>query len=159
MRRSEYAGERLLLTLWVGSLWAIGFLAVPVAFSTLDNPVAADFAAILFHLVSYLGLFCGAILIATKLMLDRGTITRAWRFWILILMVSITLVLTVYVLPEIAHLRQTLIQADTDLGQRFDRLHMINENLYLLLSVLGLLLVMTSDKTHQSPLEGQDGPK
>lgn len=159
MRRSEYAGERLLLTLWVGSLWAIGFLAVPVAFSTLDSATAADFAAILFQLVSYLGLFCGAILIATKLMLDRATIPGSWRFWILILMVSTTLVLTVYLLPEMAQLRQMMIQADTELSQRFDRLHVISENLYLLLSVLGLLLVMTSDKTHQLPSEGQDGPK
>ncbi|MCC5796748.1 MAG: DUF4149 domain-containing protein [Methylophaga sp.] len=159
MRRSEYAGERLLLTLWVGSLWAIGFLAVPVAFSTLDSVTAADFAAILFQLVSYLGLFCGAILIATKLMLDRATTPGSWRFWILILMVSATLVLTVYLLPEMAQLRQMMIQADTELSQRFDRLHVISENLYLLLSVLGLLLVMTSDKTHQLPSEGQDGPK
>ena len=52
MLYADFAGERLLLTLWVGSLWAIGYLAVPLAFATLDTQVAAEYAATLFYAVN-----------------------------------------------------------------------------------------------------------
>jgi hypothetical protein len=39
---SGYTGERLLLTLWVGSLLSIGYLAVPMAFANLDVTIAGD---------------------------------------------------------------------------------------------------------------------
>jgi hypothetical protein len=38
---SNLLGERLLLTLWVGSLFAIGYIAVPMAFATLDDVILA----------------------------------------------------------------------------------------------------------------------
>ena len=49
---SGYTGERLLLTLWIGALWSIGYLAVPMAFANLDVTIAGDYAGKLFSAVN-----------------------------------------------------------------------------------------------------------
>ena len=64
MRILQY-GEQLLVTLWVGSLWAIGYLAVPILFSTLDDRMLAGMlAGKMFTAVSFIGLGCGTALLA-----------------------------------------------------------------------------------------------
>lgn len=144
---ADFAGERLLLTLWVGSLWAIGYLAVPLAFASLDRQIAAEYAATLFYAVNIIGLVSGAMLLLGKLFRERLQITRSWRFWLLLCMLALTLVFTVYIQPEIAAVKaMTDWRADAGLSGRFDDLHRLSENLYLLLSVLGLILVLTADK-------------
>jgi hypothetical protein len=74
--------ERLLLTLWVGSLWAIGYLAVPMAFINLnDVPLAADYAGQLFFAVNVLGIGCGVVLIISKLIQSKAKAMKSWRFF------------------------------------------------------------------------------
>ncbi|MGB5473694.1 MAG: DUF4149 domain-containing protein, partial [Gammaproteobacteria bacterium] len=52
--------ERVLLTLWVGSLWVTGFMVAPVLFARLDDrALAGTLAGELFGLVAWLGLACG----------------------------------------------------------------------------------------------------
>jgi len=144
---ADFAGERLLLTLWVGSLWAIGYLAVPLAFATLDTQIAADYASTLFYAVNIIGLVSGAMMLLGKLFMERLQITRSWRFWLLLLMLALTLVFTTYLHPEIASVKAiTDWRADSALMSRFNDLHRLSENLYLMLSVLGLILVLTADK-------------
>lgn len=155
---AEFAGERLLLTLWVGSLWAIGYLAVPLAFATLDTAIAAEYAATLFYAVNIIGLVSGTMLLLGKLFMERLQITRSWRFWLLLLMLALTLIFTVYIQPEMAAVKAFADwRADAALSGRFDDLHRLSENLYLMLSVLGLILVLTADK--KAAANWSDGEK
>ena len=49
------AGDRILLTLWVGSLWAIGYIAAPTLFATLeDRALAGTLAGAMFVRARYL---------------------------------------------------------------------------------------------------------
>ncbi len=147
MAYADFAGERLLLTLWVGSLWAIGYMAVPLAFATLDRQIAAEYASTLFYAVNIIGLVSGAMMLLGKLFMERLQITRSWRFWLLLLMLVLTLVFTVYLQPEIATVKAIPDwRDDSALTERFNDLHRLSENLYLMLSVLGLILVLTADK-------------
>ncbi|MDT8310581.1 MAG: DUF4149 domain-containing protein [Methylophaga sp.] len=147
MAYADFAGERLLLTLWVGSLWAIGYLAVPLAFATLDTQIAAEYAGTLFYAVNIIGLVSGTMLLIGKLFMERLQITRSWRFWLLLVMLALTLVFTVYLQPEIVAVKAIADwRADNALTERFNDLHRLSENLYLMLSVLGLILVLTADK-------------
>lgn len=146
---SETIGERLLLTLWVGTLWSIGYLAVPLAFVSLETLVAAEYAAKLFFAVNVIGLLSGTLILLGKLSIQRGRVLHSWRFWVLIAMLSITLVFSIYVQPEMASIK--VIEnwrLDDDLAQRFERLHLLSQNLYLMLSIAGLLLVLSTDKLH-----------
>jgi len=144
--KANLLAERLLLTLWVGSLCAIGYIAVPMAFATLgDVTQAGNYAGKLFSAVNMLGLACGSVLIMSKL-LSQGKRTLAlWRFWVLVTMFLLTLLFSCYLQPEIATVK-ALMQQDGNEIEHFDLLHSLSKNIYLFISVLGLALVVSSDK-------------
>lgn len=147
MPLAEQTSERLLLTLWVGSLWALGYVAVPAAFATLNTAVAAEFAALLFFVVNIIGQVSGSLLLIAKLFSERLQVGRNWRFWILCLMLLITLIFSFYLQPQMAEIQAVADwRNDSGLVGRFENIHLLSENLYLLLSVLGLMLVLTTDK-------------
>jgi len=141
--------ERLLLTLWVGSLLAIGYIAVPMAFATLgDITLAGQFASKLFLAVNILGLGCGVVLLVSKFIVQGKHAVSLWRFWIVLLMVLLTLVLLTYLQPEItriAEMSQLSLQDDAIL-KRFNLFHLISSNVYIVLSLLGVALVVSTDK-------------
>ncbi len=144
---ANLVSERLLLTLWVGSLLAIGYLAVPMAFATLgDVTVAGNYAGKLFSAVNILGLGCGLVLLISKLIAYGKHALSFWRFWVLLLMIVLTLVFSCYLQPEIAEIKQLTSQGDDAILERFDLFHIISKNLYMVLSLLGLALVVSSDK-------------
>jgi len=144
--KANLFSEQLLLTLWIGSLWAIGYLAVPMAFASLgDVTLAGNYAGKLFSAVNILGLACGSVLLVSKFALYGKQVIHFWRFWLIILMVILTLVFSTYLQPEIAVVKQLMMQ-DGALIERFDTLHTISRNLYLVISVLGLALIVSTDK-------------
>jgi uncharacterized protein DUF4149 len=144
---SSYASEKLLLTLWIGGLWAIGYLAVPMAFASLgDVSLAGEYAGKLFSAINLLGLGCGLVLIIAKLIQYKTNVMQMWRFWTLVLMVIITLVFSFYLQPQIAELKQLDWQENPQLLDQFSLLHVISKNLYLIISLLGLTLVLSTDK-------------
>jgi uncharacterized protein DUF4149 len=144
---SSYASEKLLLTLWVGGLWSIGYLAVPMAFASLgDVSLAGEYAGKLFFAINLLGLGCGSVLIIAKLIQYKKNVIKMWRFWILVLMVIMTLMFSFYLQPQIAELKQLDWQENQQLLEQFSLLHEISKNLFLILSLLGLTLVLSTDK-------------
>ena len=40
--------EKILLTIWVGAMWSVGYIVAPVLFQMLDKPVAGNVAGQLF---------------------------------------------------------------------------------------------------------------
>jgi len=136
-------GERLLLTLWVGSLWAIGYIAVPLAFVHLDdNVVAGAFAGRLFILVDYVGLACGSALLVRYAILGQHMMTL-WRFWVTLTMLLMVAFLHFYCQGEMADIKQLDWREDAVLSAQFDLLHDFSTGLYYVISVLGLALVAT----------------
>ena len=127
--------ERILLTLWVGSLWAVGFIVAPVLFSELDDrALAGSLAGSLFTLTRYLGLACGAMLLVLNGLRYRGI---NWRAIVFVSMLVLVVIGQFVVTPMVAELR---LQGLTD-TPRFGQLHGMASVLFLLTSVLGLLLV------------------
>lgn len=128
--RLRSAGERVLLTLWVGSLWAIGYIAAPVLFSVLDDRATAGrLAGEMFTATAVLGLLCGGFLLMLQWL--RRPSPRNWRLWVIAAMVLIT------ALGEFA-LRPLMSAAG---GAEFGRLHGFSQLLFLAVSLLGLGLV------------------
>lgn len=144
---SGYSGERLLLTLWVGSLWAIGYLAVPMAFANLELDIAGAYAGKLFYAVNIIGVVSAVILLISRLFVfGVKAFHRYWRSWMLLLMLAVSLAFIGYIQPEMQALKELGYQQNNELTERFGQLHMLSENLYLLLSLFGLMLVLTTDK-------------
>lgn len=143
---SNYSGERLLLTLWVGGLWAIGYLAVPMAFANLEVQIAGDYAGKLFFAINIIGVVSAVILLISRLFVfGVSEFHRYWRSWMMLLMLIVSTVFLGFIQPEMQALKQIGLQ-QADNVQKFNNLHKLSENLYLLLSLFGLMLVLTTDK-------------
>ncbi|MEZ5543113.1 MAG: DUF4149 domain-containing protein [Pseudomonadota bacterium] len=127
--------ERILLTAWVGTLWATGFMVAPVLFAVLDDrALAGSLAGRLFGLTAWGGLVCGLALLASAHLRSRRT---GWRTWVLVAMLLLTAVGQFVLTPMIAELR-TAGLAGTP---RFGQLHGIASVLFVLTALLGLGLV------------------
>lgn len=134
------------LTLWVGGLWAIGYIAAPVLFSALpDRVLAGDLAGRLFTAIAVTGLVCGAYSLMYRA--SRGGLLRDRGTWIVLLMMALVAAGQFYVTPILAAIKaQALPQpvmesADVLLRSRFRQWHGISSVLYLVVSLLGAALV------------------
>lgn len=146
MSLNGYTGERLFLTLWVGALWAIGYLAVPMAFVSMDTTTAGEYAGRLFQAVNILGIVSAVmLLIARWFRQGFQTFYRYWRTTIIVLMLLISVLFMAYLQPEMQQMKAMGIASSEAIAIRFNAFHKYSEMLYLLLSLFGLLLVLTTD--------------
>jgi hypothetical protein len=148
---SGYSGERLLLTLWIGSLWSIGYLAVPMAFANLELTIAGDYAGKLFYAVNILSLISACILLISRLFVfGLTTFHRYWRSWLILAMLIMSIVFLLFIQPDMASIKLLDWRTDPVLTERFNTLHKLSESMYMLMSLLGLMLVLTSDKRSEA---------
>jgi hypothetical protein len=127
--------QRLLLAVWVGSLFASGLLAAPVLFRVLeDRALAGTVAGALFAVTAWLGLACGVVLLVVNWLQARRT---GWRFWCLVSMLALTATGQFVLAPMIAQLRTAGLVDSA----RFGQLHGIAGVLYLVTMLTGLVLV------------------
>lgn len=70
--------DSLLLVIWIGGIWTVGYIVAPVLFSTLDDrSTAALVAGKLFSIVGITGLYCGSLLLF--LLITDGQRMRRFR--------------------------------------------------------------------------------
>lgn len=142
-------GERVLLTLWVGGLWAIGYLAAPVLFHSLDNrTLAGELAGTMFKIINGLGLACGGLLLISAALSQGRGWYRSWRVGAIAIMMAVAAAILFVIQPQMAALKAQVAASGGELGPQFGRLHGISSVLYLLASVLGLLLVASGGRRY-----------
>ncbi len=137
----------LVTTLWAGSLWAIGYIAVPVLFAVLrDNKMMAGMlAGQMFTITAYVGLACACYLLlhygrVFRLAAFRQTVVR-----IIVILLVLNLVGQFGLQPLMADLKAQAFPADVmQSGQaaRFGMLHGIAELLYAAQSLAAIALVL-----------------
>ncbi len=134
--------ERLLLTAWVGSQWAIGYIAAPVLFAVLESRrTAGELAGQMFTVVHILGLVAGGILLVIVVK-GASTIGRKWRVWSLVAMLLVAAISLFGLQPVMVELKAQGLAAGSPQAARFGMLHGVSSILYLISSVLGALLVV-----------------
>lgn len=135
--------ERVLLTLWVGGVWAIGYLAAPTLFAMLDDRhLAGELAGRMFQIIYMVGLVCGALLLSGIIFEQGMRAMRQWRSLVLAGMWLLVAVSLFVLQPMIADIKaQGEMVAGTEQAIRFGRLHGLASSLYLLTSLGGLALV------------------
>ncbi len=135
-------GERILLSLWVGALWSIGYLAVPTLFASLDDrAMAGMLAGRMFTGVSLIGLGCGTALLVSFWM--QGVRPLAERRVQLLIAMLVLVVLGEFVLqPQMAALKAEGLIEGSGVAARFGVLHGIASLLYFANSVIGLVLLV-----------------
>jgi hypothetical protein len=140
-RPAANIGERVLLTLWVGGLWTIGYMVAPALFATLeDRALAGTLAGLMFEIIAWTGMACALVLLVIN-QLRYPQRRLNWRMLVLLAMLLLVILGQFVFAPMMAELRAA---GRADAGA-FARLHGIASLVYLVNSVLGLVLVMAQD--------------
>ena len=85
MRKLSEALYLVAITLWVGGLWAIGYLTAPILFASLgDRQLAGMVAGKLFVLIAWVGLGSAAYLLIFLLVRWGGRFFRSSVFWLVL---------------------------------------------------------------------------
>ncbi len=132
-------------TLWVGGLWVVGYLVVPVLFSALEErQLAGALAGQIFSILNLLGMASGLLLIGLGLAIAGSAWLKSRRAWVLFAMLSIVLLSSFVLQPMMQELKASGLVAGSEAAAQFGRLHGVSSLLYLLLSLLGLYVALTS---------------
>ena len=137
----------LVVTLWVGSLWAIGGIAAPTLFKVIPATyLAGQVAGKMFTLVAYVGMASAAYLLIHRILRSGMGAFKQGFVWIIIAMLLITLLGHFGIQPVIASIKaQAAMPADMMQGvfaDRFRTWHGIASIAYLLECLLGIALVL-----------------
>lgn len=138
------------VTIWVGSLLAIGYLAAPVLFSQLsDRGVAGNLAGAMFAYVAWIGLGCGTYLVLYVLAAKGWRALQSGVFWIMLAMLALTAAGYFGVQPVLAQLKADALPRqvmESALRSRFATWHGVSSALYLVQSLLGIALVVLQER-------------
>ncbi|MDD2743521.1 MAG: DUF4149 domain-containing protein [Rhodocyclaceae bacterium] len=150
MRKLSEALYLLAITLWVGGLWALGYIAAPLLFASLsDRQLAGMVAGQLFAIIGWVGLGCAAYLIMFLLSRQGGRFVKSALFWLVLLMALMSLVSQFGIQPLMAQLKADAFPREvmeSVLRDRFATWHGVSSILYLIQSLLGLWLVVWSNR-------------
>ncbi len=148
MRRFWDGLASVSLVLWIGGMWAIGYIAAPVLFGSLsDKQLAGLLAGKLFDLMAWIGMATAVYLLIYRIAQDGGAALKTLFFWVVALMLALILAGHFGIQPIMQGLKNAAMpQAvmQSVLADRFARWHGISSILYLIQSALGLLLVWRS---------------
>ena len=137
----------IVITLWVGALWAIGYLAAPVLFYALqeDRQMAGILAGKMFTLVAYIGIASAFYLLVHRLVRFGTPALKQGFFWTVVAMLLLALAGHFGVQPILAELKNQAMPADvmqSVFADRFKTWHGVASIAYLIESLLGLALVL-----------------
>ncbi len=133
------------VVLWVGGLWAIGYLAAPALFYSLaDKALAGLLAGKMFAWMAWVGIACAGYLLLYRLVSFGGAALKQAFFWIAAVMLLLTLAGHFGIQPILQGLKDQAASQDVMqslVRDRFQAWHGISSALYLIQSLLGLALV------------------
>lgn len=146
MRKLSEALYFSTITLWVGGMWAIGYLAAPVLFASMgDRQLAGMVAGKLFAGIGWIGLGCAVYLLFFLTFRAGIQVFRRAVFWLVLLMALLTLASQFGIQPLMAQLKADALPREvmqSVLRDRFAAWHGVSSILYLVQSLLGLWLVV-----------------
>lgn len=150
MRKLAEALYFVIVTLWVGGMWAIGYLVAPVLFASLgDRQLAGMIAGKLFALIGWIGLGSAAYLLLFLIFRAGSRVLKSSVFWLVVVMLLLTAASQFGIQPLMAQLKADALPREvmaSVLRDRFAAWHGISSILYLLQSLLGLGLVVWSGR-------------
>ncbi|BBI99466.1 membrane protein [Ferrigenium kumadai] len=136
----------LATTLWVGGLWAIGYLAAPILFhGQPDKQLAGMLAGQMFEVMGYTGMFCGTYLLLHRALTSGKAALREPLFAVIAAMLVITLTIQFGIQPLMAELKTRALPLDvmqSAFADQFKMWHGISSILYLTESLLGAWLAV-----------------
>lgn len=147
MGRLADALALVIAMLWVGAVWAVGYLAVPVLFEqTPDRMLAGRIAGRLFELLGWFGIGAACCLLSMLAWRLRSDLLRDRAFWLVLAMLLLVSISQFWIQPAMAGLKAAALPEDvmnTALRDSFVTWHGVSSMLFLGLSLLGVMLVLS----------------
>ena len=133
------------LSLWVGGLWAVGYLAAPTLFYSLeDRALAGMLAGKMFGYIAWVGLVCGVWLLVFRIARLGGGALKQGFFWIVLIMLLLSMAQQFGIQPVMQQLKDQAMPKDVMeslFRDRFAAWHGVSSAVYLIQSLLGLAAV------------------
>ena len=150
MNRLAESLYSITVTLWVGGLFAIGFIVAPVLFAQLpDHALAGNLAGTLFTLISTIGFVCGGYLVLFLFMRHGLRAFKSGVLWIVLLMLVLDAASHFGIQPIIAQLKADALPRqvmESALRDRFAAWHGISSVFYLVQTLFGFALVVMQEQ-------------
>jgi hypothetical protein len=139
------------ITLWVGGLWAVGYLVAPILFAELpgSHTLAGNLAGQIFAAMGWVGMGCAGYLLLYLLFSQGFAVLKSVVFWLVLTMLLLTLAGHFGIQPVLTHLkaeawpREVMQSAVRD---RFAAWHGVSSIVYLVASLLGVVLVVLQER-------------
>ena len=132
----------VVLSLWAGSLWTVGYLAAPTLFAVLDDRrLAGEIAGRMFYAETWLSLICAALILLPEFI---GNLRRA-IFRLDNILVIVCVVLLVGAEWGVRPLMDASRLADGSTGPDFAMWHGVAAGMYLCASIVALVLLWRSN--------------
>ncbi len=146
--------EWLLLVLWAGSLWTVGYVVVPGLFETLDEVTAGEVAGEILSRINTIGMACLVALLLGQLIRRVRPWATHWRFWLILGVLALTAFAEFVLAAQMAEVKAAG-DADTDV---FASLHRTAASIYLVQSVIAFVLVLAGTGPAPRPVDESSGP-
>jgi hypothetical protein len=145
----------LSITLWVGSMWMLGYVVVPTLFKMLpDRQLAGMVAGQLFTLLAYIGIACALYLLVYQLQQSGRRALQHGYFRVTLAMLLLVLIGQFVMQPILADLKVQALPLDvmhSAFAPQFKTWHAVSSILFLIQSLFGIALVFFSTKSTTSP--------
>ncbi len=140
----------LSVTLWVGGMWMLGYVAVPMLFKVLpDRQLAGMVAGHLFTSLAWIGIVCALYLLTLQVQQLGRAALRHTSFRIALVMLLLVCIGQFALQPILANLKVQALPLDvmhSAFASQFKTWHGVSSILYLIQSLLGIALVIFSIK-------------
>jgi hypothetical protein len=150
MKAISDALQSVTVTLWVGGLWAVGFVVAPLLFSRLPERLLAGLVAgKLFSYIAWIGIACAVYLLIFRIARYGAACLKQGFFWVTLLMLALVLAGEFGVQTVMESLRAQALPKEimeSVLRDRFMTWHGVASVLYVIQSLLGLVLVILHGK-------------
>lgn len=133
----------LLVTLWAGALWTVGFIVAPTLFEMLpERAMAGSVAGHLFGVLNWIGIVAGSYALLYFLFAKReGSVLADSRVWLVVVMLGIALAMQFGIQPLLADLRAQGLDNEA-VRSRFGLWHGVSSLAYVVQSVMAVVLVL-----------------
>ncbi len=153
MKNFSSHATSIALTAWVGSLWAIGYLAVPILFHAQpDRQLAGLLAGQMFAAQGYLGMTCAAYLLLHRWLIVGKAMLPERATLLIFAMLAITLFIQFGIQPWMAQMKAQALPQEvmqSAYAASFRLWHGVSNMLYLIESLLGSALLVVSLATQK----------
>ena len=127
--------EKLLVALWLGGTWLVGFMAVPVIFATIDDRVlAGQVAGNIFVILRFFAIAVMVLVFISQMRLGNPMIS--WLGRTILVVLGLLLLDLLWIHPEMVEFKaQGLAESDP-----FDQMHHLASTLYTINAIIGVWL-------------------